>query len=149
MDSHNIHGSIKVMLAGAAVSAGNAINNEGPVIDMQGFDGAIFLAPINDSVATGVATATVREAATSGGAYAALAGAQAAATCVNNDDINGKFLAVDVFKPRRQFLRLHRASATANIAYEAAVVILYNAHARPTALGDVLARVGVVSPALA
>lgn len=147
MNSHNILKDLKILLAGAVVSAGSSINNLGNAIDMSGFDGCLFIVPINDSVATGVATASAEQCDTSGGSYAALVGDDAAKTCTVDDDLNGKFLIVDVFKPSKQYLKLRRKSATANIAYEAATAILYNARARPTDLGDVLTRVGVVTPA--
>lgn len=147
MDSHNLFASLKVLAAGAAIAAANNTNSLGNAIDTAGFDGCLFVVPIEDSVATGVATISAEQCDTSGGSYAGLAGDTVTAASAENDDINQKFLVLDVFKPREQFLKLRRQSATANIAFGSAIAILYNAHQRPTALGDVLARAGVVSPA--
>lgn len=147
MNAHNLFKDIKVLAAGAAIAAASNTNSLGNAIDTDGFDGCLFVVPIEDSVATGVATATVEQCDTSGGSYAALVGDDVTATCAVNDDINQKFLMIDVFKPREQYLKLRRASATANIAYGSAIAILYNAKSRPTSLGDVLSRAGVVSPA--
>lgn len=147
MDSHNLFASVKVLAAGAAIAAAANTNNLGNAIDLAGFDGVLFVVPIEDSAATGVATISAEQCDTSGGTYAALADDAVTATCVDADDLNQHFLVLDVFKPREQFVKLRRVSATANIAYGTAVAVLYNAHERPTALGDVLARAGVVSPA--
>ena len=144
---HNRAKDVKVLAAGAAIAAASNTNALGNAIDMTGFDGCMFVVPVEDSVATGVATASAEECATSGGSYQTLVGDDAAATCVVDDDLNQKFLVVDVWKPRAQFLKLRRKSATANIAYGSAVAILYGASQRPTALGDVLTRSLPVSPA--
>lgn len=147
MQSHNILKDVKVLAAGAAIALASNTNSLGNAIDIDGFDGCLFLVPIEDSVATGVATATVEQCDTTGGTYAALVGDDVTTTCASNDDINQKFLMIDVFKPREQFLKLRRASATANIAFGTAIAILYNARSRPTSLGDVLSRAGIVTAA--
>lgn len=146
---HNLAKDVKILAAGAAIAAASNTNSLGNAIDTAGFDGVMFLVPIEDSVATGVATATVEQCDTSGGAYAAVAGADdvATKTCVADDDINQKYLVVDIWKPREQYVKLRRASATANIAYGSAIAVLYGAQARPTDLGAVLARALVTSPA--
>ncbi|QPM89376.1 hypothetical protein [Pseudooceanicola algae] len=133
----------------AAVAAGAAIDNDSAIIDMAGYEGVIFMTSIEDSVATGVATLTVEQSdANSGAAMAALAGAVATLTSGVNDDLNGKLLAVDVYRPRERYLRVNRASATANIAYGAVTAIRYGARVLPVpdggASGDL---VSVTSPA--
>lgn len=133
----------------AAVAAGAAIDDDSAIIDMAGYEGVIFMTSIEDSVATGVATLTVEQSeANSGAAMAALAGAVATLTSGVNDDLNGKLLAVDVYRPRERYLRVNRASAIANIAYGAVTAIRYGARVLPVsddgASGDL---VSVTSPA--
>lgn len=147
MQSHNLFKDVKVMNAGAAIAAASNTNDLGVAIDTQGFDGCLFIAPIADSTATGTVGASAEQSDASGGSYAALVGDDATAVSAINDDLNGKCLVVDVFKPRKQFLKLRRVTGVALGAFDRAIAILYNAQSRPTALGDVLARAGVVSPA--
>lgn len=112
---------------GDAVSAGSSIDNDSSTVDMAGFDGVVFYAKITDSVATGVATLTAEDGAASNGSdAAAISGAVDALTCAVNDDINGQLLAVDVYRPQGRYVRVNRASATANIAYGDVIAVRYN-----------------------
>lgn len=143
----NLFKDLKIIAAGAAIANASNTNSLGNAIDMQGFDGCLFVVPIEDCANTGVATASVEQCDTSGGSYAALSGASAAKASAADDDMNQKYLVVDVHKPRKQYLKLRRASATANVAYGSAIAILYNARSKPTDVGAALTRTGVVSPA--
>ena len=143
---HNMARSVSILAAGAAIAAASNTNSLGNAIDMDGYDGCLFLVPIEDSVATGVASASVEQCDTSGGSYAALDDDLATATCAVNDDINQKFLVVDVWKPKEQYLKLRRVSATANIAFGSAIAVRYGARNRPTALGDIVAAAALASP---
>lgn len=147
MNANNAVADLKILSAGGLIAAANNTNSLGTEIDTAGFDGCLFIAPITVSVATGVASASVEQAAAAGGAYAAVVGDDVSKASAADNDLNNKFLVIDVFKPRKRYLKLRRGSATANITFGPAIAILYNAHERPTALGDVLARAGVVSPA--
>ena len=134
----------------AAVSAGSSIDNDSAIVDTQGYDGVLFVTTITDSVDTGVATMTVEQnTANSASGMAALAGAVATATSGANDDLNGKVLMVDVYRPRERYLRVNRASATANIAYGECHAILYKGIKQPVsqASADVADSAVVTSPA--
>lgn len=122
---------------------------DGAVVDTAGYDGAIFVTSIEDSVATGVATLKVKQCDTSGGTYAALSGATATATSAANDDLNTKLLVVDVYRPRERYLKANITSATANIAFGATYAILYKGRKAPvTQLAAEVAQLTVVaSPA--
>jgi len=128
-------------LAGAVV-AGSSIDDDSAIIDMAGYEGVIFVTTIEDSVATGVASLTVEQnAANSGTGMAALANAVATLTSASNDDLNGKVLAVDVYRPSERYLRVNRGSATANIAFGSVTAIRYGQRKSPTpdtaAIGDI------------
>jgi hypothetical protein len=117
---------------GAAVVAGAAINNNSTIIDTAGYDGCLLLCPITDCVATGVATMKVQQnTANSGTGMTDATGASAQATSAADDDMNGKFLAIDIFRPQKRYLRVNRASATANIAYGDVTAILYKGRKAP------------------
>jgi len=100
---------------------------------MSGFEGALFCVPIEDSVATGVAALTIEQNSdNSDTGMAALSGAQATATCAENDDLNGTLLIVDVYKPQERYLQGVLTSGTANIAFGTMTVILYESRTKPT-----------------
>ena len=146
----NLLNNIKLDYVAAAVGAGSSIDNDSAIVDTAGFDGVIFYTTITDSVDTGVATLTVEQnTANSGSGMAALAGAVATATSGANDDLNGKLLAVDVYRPRERYVRANRTSATANIAYGECIAILYKGNKMPIsqAAADVADSAVVVSPA--
>lgn len=145
----NLLKNTKWYYAGAAIAAASNTDDDSAYVDMQGFDGVVFATPITDSVATGVATATAIQCDTSGGTYANLSGAVATATSAQNDDLNSKLLIVDVYRPQERYLKLTRASATANIAFGDVIAILYKGSKAPVAqlAAEVAASTTVVSPA--
>lgn len=140
--------SVKILWLKGAVAAASDTDDDSAIVDTAGFDGLCFVTPIIDSVATGVATATVEQnTANSASGMAALAGAVATATSAENDDLNGKVLIVDVYRPLERYLRLNRTSATANIAYGDAIAILYRGRVGPVAQAAAALATAVVSPA--
>lgn len=146
----NLLNNIALHWLKTVVSAGSSIDDDSAIVDMQGWDGVIFLTTITDSAATGVATMTIEQnTANSGSGMAALSGAVATATCSTNDDLNNKILAVDVYRPRERYLRANRASATANIAYGECFAIKYKGIKQPVsqAAADVADSAVVTSPA--
>ena len=103
---------------GAGVALASNTDSNSDRLDMAGFDGVLFMCRIDDSVATGVAALGVEQNdADSDSGMAAISGAFASLTCAVNDDINGKYLIVDVFRPRKRYVQGVRTSATANIAF--------------------------------
>lgn len=114
-----------------AITAAANTDDDSAAVDTQGYEGVMFICPITDSVQGGVATMTVEQETTSDGTFAALSGAVATATSASNDDLNGKLLVVDVYKPRERYLRANLTSATQNIAYGATIAIKYGAHKMP------------------
>lgn len=128
----NLLNNILLYYVNAAVSAGSSISDASDILDMSGWEGVIFIVPITDSVATGVATLTVQQnTANSGTGMAALSGAVATATSGTNDDLNGKLLVVDVYRPRERYIRSLLTSATANIAFGDTIAILYQGSKMP------------------
>lgn len=124
---HNLFKNVSVREVNAPVSAGSSIDDNSDIIDMQGWDGVMFIVPITDSVATGVATLTVEQNDdNSDTGMAALSGANATATCAVNDDLNDSLLVVDVYRPRERYVQAVLTSATANIAFGNTIAVLYN-----------------------
>lgn len=116
----------------APVAAGSSIDSNSDRIDMAGFEGVIFIAPITDSAITGIATATIQQnTADSDTGMAAVAGAVATATSAANDDLNGQLLVVEAYRPRERYVQCTLTSATANIAYGNVIAILYGKKKKP------------------
>lgn len=146
----NLLNNIKLYYVNAAISAASNTDDDSDIVDTAGFDGCIFIVPITDSADTGVATLTVEQnTANSSSGMAALSGAVATATSAANDDLNGKLLAVDVYRPRERYLRSNLTSATANIAFGDTVAILYQGSKMPItqATAEVADSTVVTSPA--
>jgi len=117
----------------AAVSVADDTDSDSSVVDTANYEGVIFVVPITDSVATGVATLTISQGALANGSdMAALSGAVDTLTCAVNDDINGSLLVVDVYRPRERYVMSTITSATANIAFGDTIAIRYGARKQPT-----------------
>jgi hypothetical protein len=144
----NLLNNAALYLANAAIAAALNTDADSQAIDTANADGVLFLVPIADSVATGVATVKVEQSATSNGTFAPTA-ATVTATCAVNDDLNGKILAIDVIAPTKRWVRVNITSATANIAFDATTAIAYAGRAKPVAqaTAEVLASGTFVSPA--
>lgn len=146
---HELLKNAEVVVIGAPVAAGSSIDNDSSIIDMQGFDGCLFVGTITDSVATGVASMIVEQnTANSGTGMAALAGLTATATSSINDDLNTTALIADVYRPRERYLRVNRTSATANIAFGDVIAVKYKNAKGPVTQGATVSNaVSAVSPA--
>lgn len=129
----------------APIALGSSIDQDTDTLDMQGYDGVIFITPITDSVATGVATLTAKQGdASNGSDAAALTGAVATGTSATNDDLNNKLLIVDVIKPTKRYVTATLTSATANIAYGNTLAIRYRSDEQPVT-ADASVQQGVVA----
>lgn len=117
-------------VSAAAAAAQTAVNSS--IIDMQGFDGVLFLAMTGDVSDTSVLTLKAEQnTANSTSGMAALGGAAtftAGATSADN-----KVLALDVFKPTERYLRAVLTRGTANAAVDGIIAIQYGAQNKPTA----------------
>lgn len=127
----------------AAIVAASNTDSDSSAVDIQNCDGVLFVTPIVDSVATGVATLTVEVADAVGGPWTEVPSAAAEATCAVNDDLNGKVLVVDVYRPLGRYVRANITSVTANIAFGATQAIGYHTRTQPVAQDNVAALVSV------
>lgn len=130
---HNLLKGVKISVLKAPTAAANNTAAFGTGVDMQGFEGVMFVCPITDCVNTGVGTLSAHQnSANSSSGAAAISGASAAATSGADDDLNDKALVVDVFKPTDRYVLPKIVSATANIAFGNIIAIQYEAGAKPT-----------------
>lgn len=122
---HGLSDNIEIRVVGAPVAAGSAIDSNSSIIDMADYESVTFVAAVTDSVATGVATLSIEQSDTSSdGGMSAVSGSSASATSAENDDLNDKALATEVFKPAKRYVQAVRTSATANIAYGSIIALL-------------------------
>lgn len=124
----NIHGLLKnyeLRWIGAGVAAASNTDSNSSRIDMKGYESALFITTITDSVATGVANLKVEgNSADSDSGMTLITGASVSATCAVNDDINNKLLIVEVARAGYEYIQAVRTSATANIAFGEVLVAL-------------------------
>ena len=111
----------------------------GATLDMQGFDGALFLLCLGDNANTSVVTVKAYHDTASGmGTEAQITGtATVTCTATSADD---KMLALDVSSISKRYLRFKVVKGTANATVEAGVAIKYNAKKLPigTTAGDLV-----------
>lgn len=132
-------------LKGAVANASNT-DDASAIVDTQGYDGVMFVASIIDSANTGVAKLIAEQnTANSATGMAALLGSAQAASAAD-DDLNGKLLVVDVYRPMERYLRVKRQSATANIAFGDVLAILYHGRMGPPAWAGAVALAAASSP---
>lgn len=122
---HGLSKNVEIRVVGALVAAGSSIDNNSTRIDMQNYESVMFVAPITDSVATGVATLEIQSSdADSDTAMAVIDGTAATVTSATNDDVNGTALYAEIYHPAKRYVQATRKSATANIAYGDIIAIL-------------------------
>lgn len=145
----NLVKNVDIREVEAPIAAASDTDSNTDIVDMAGYDGVVFVTPITDSVDTGVAAITAEQnTANSDSGMAALSGAVATATSAANDDLNGKLLVLDVYRPRERYVQAAITSLTANIAFGNTIAILYQSRNRPvTAHATVAQATTVVSPA--
>ena len=130
-----------------AIAAASNTSNPSDSIDMTGFNCALFVVPITDSVNTGVAEIQV-EGSEDNSTWTRLDIEEVSATSAANDDLNGKVLRVEVKRPLQRYLRSRLMSKTANIAFGATHALRYAARRTPPpGSDDVLDEVVAASPA--
>lgn len=114
------------------VSAASSTDDNSAIVDMSGYESAVFMTTITDSVDTGVATLTIEQnSVNSASGMAAITGAAATVTSAENDDLNNKLLIVEVVKPQQRYLQAVRTSATANIAFGDVICIRHRKRVTP------------------
>ncbi len=130
----------------APVAAASSTDSNSDILDMSGFEGVIFIVPITDSAATGVATLNVQENTANSDSGMTTVDS-ATKTCTANDDINNTLLIVAIHKPLERYIQGNVTSATANIAFGNMIAIKYGAKKLPitddSSVSDVDQSVGV------
>ncbi len=138
----------QVLISEGHAPIANANNTDAntDILDMSGYDGVLFMVPVEDSANAGVATLTVEASTTNADTYmAAITGAVATATAAGGDALNGKLLIVDVYRPQKRYVQAVLTSSAGLIAFGTCIAIRYNGAEKPvTADTTVLQATSVV-----
>lgn len=122
---HGLSDNLEVRYVNAPVSAANNTDDNSTIIDMAGYESAMFIVGITDSVAGGVATLKIEENDdNSDSGMTAVTGASATVTSAVNDDVNGTVLVAEISKPDKRYVQAVITSATQNIAFGDTIVVL-------------------------
>lgn len=136
MQNRNLTYATEVRRISGAVAAGTGDTITFTEVDMRGYNSVLFLVVLGAVTATGTARLNVKASDTSAtygaGTIDTLATAAQEALATTGD--SNKVMSIEVFKPRRRYLRAQLVRATANIAVESVIAILYNAQDEPTTL---------------
>ncbi len=135
--------NVKIVHCLGAVAAGTT-NQTGSEIDMQGYDGVVFVADIGALTATQV-TALEAQGSNTSGSEAAFT--TPAVTAPMADADSNKVLVLDIFRPVTRYLKPTVLRGTANAVINCVIAILYNVdHAPITDDATVSQRATFVSP---
>ena len=134
--NRNLTYAIVPLRISGAVAAGTGDTITFTEVDTKGFNSVLFLVTLGAVTATGTARLNAKASDTTGtygaGTIDTLATAAQEALATTGD--SNKIMSLEVYKPRRRFLRAQLVRATANVAVESVLAILYNAQDEPTTL---------------
>lgn len=128
----NLSKEVKITrVANAAVAAQTEVLSS--VLDMQGFDGVMFIALLGDITATSVLTLTAKgNSANSTSSPTPVTQAATAAFTAGASDADNKVLVVDVVDPALRYVFASLTRTTANAVVDGIIAIQYMADQRPT-----------------
>ena len=118
-----------------AEAAGTTARNSSAV-DMQGWEGVLFIALFGALTATQVTAIKAQQATSSGGAFSDLAGTKVGPLADADDN---KALVLDVKRPRERYVRCVVDRDTADAVIDGVIAIQYGARKVPAAHGATVA----------
>lgn len=122
---HGLIDNHEIRYVNDAVTAASSTDDNSSIIDMAGYESVMFMVPITDSVANGVATLKIEHNdANSDSGMAAIDGASATVTCAVTGDVNGTMLVAEIRKPAKRYVQAVLTSSAANIAFGATIAVL-------------------------
>ncbi len=124
-----------VRVANRGAGAASATPTKATILDMQGFDGALFIAAFDNVVDTSAIALKIAGSDTnSTGTMALLTGAEAGITADATSGDN-KLIAVDVYKPSQRYLEAQVFHVTANAPFDGVIAIKYRGRLQPVTQG--------------
>jgi len=122
----NLCKEVKCTLVQVALADG-ATDPDSDSVDMEGFDGVMFLGIVGTIAATGTVTLAA-EQSSDDSTFNALSGISAEAGAADDD----KFLLLDVYRPTDRYVRTALTRGTADSVYGGTIAIQYKARKKPT-----------------
>lgn len=118
------------------------------IIDMQGYDGVLFIAGFGTIVEGGTLNVQVyQDTDSAGGTMAAVAGTAAHTVTAANAALTKSAIAVDVYKPLERYLEVIVTPAVQNAVILGVTAIRYKGKMGPDANADLLKSTQLISPA--
>ena len=131
----NLLKDVKITRVMSAVAAGTT-DQDSDILDMQGYEGVMFIAMFGTLTATQVTAITAQQnTADSGTGMTDLEGTSVGPL---DDADSDKCLVLDVYRPQERYVRCHVDRATANAVIDGIIAIQYNAHSKPVAQGSTI-----------
>jgi hypothetical protein len=128
----NLLKDVKVTLVQVSAAAGTTALNSS-VLDMQGFEGVMYLAVLNDVTSGSILTLTAkRNTANSTSSPTPTSGPAATYTSASSSDADDKLLIVDDFRPQERYSFANLTRTTQNAVIGGIIAIQYKAGKRPT-----------------
>jgi len=125
----NLSKSIKITRVSASAAAGTS-DVTGSVLDMQGFDGVLFIASFGTLTATQVTSLKAQQGSQSDGSdMADLEGSKVGPLA---DGDGGKCLVLDLFRPGKRYVRAVVDRGTANAVVDDVIAVQYCGTKAPT-----------------
>jgi hypothetical protein len=122
----NLSKNVKITLVQAPLADGQT-DPDSAAVDMQGFEGVMFVGIVGTVIGSG--TAALKASQSSDNAnFNDLSGVAATGGAGGSD----KFLVLDVYRPLDRYVRTTLTRAVANSIYGGTIAIQYGAHKRPT-----------------
>lgn len=115
----------------ALVASANNTDVTSTVLDMQGYDGVVFIQHVTTGAAAGVATLYAYGHTANAASGAAITGATA--TVTNGSTYAGTNLIVDVYKPQKRYVYARITSGTDVITFGQCHAIRYKGKMGPLA----------------
>ena len=123
----NLGKSVSAFLIQNPLTSGGGSDPDSSIVDMQGYEGALFLGVVGTQDSTGVCTLKVSEDSSSGGSFNDLSGMTVATSAGESD----KLFLINVIKPNDRFLRATITRSAAS-EYGGTVVLQYGGHKLPS-----------------
>lgn len=130
----NLLTNVKITRVMNAVAAGTT-DQESSSVDMQGYDGVLFVAAFGALTATQVTSINAAQS-TDDSSFADLEGTKVGPLA---DADGNKLLVLDVYRPQERYVRCHVDRATANAVIDGVIAIQYCGSKAPITQGTTVA----------
>lgn len=118
------------------------------IIDMQGYDGVLFIAGFGTIIENGTLNVQVyQDTDSAGGTMAVVAGTAAHTVTAANAALTQSAIAVDVYKPLERYLEVIVTPAVQDAVLLGVTAIRYKGKMGPDANADLLKATQLISPA--